>query len=280
MSARGTGGKTKKTPLLAILFWMVFFIVIILLFIIQLPAIRKTLQSTRFIERLTNRPVTGETDGEPVPAGEPSPADGVILVEPSVPYVEPAGGALTDGRAAGIPAENAPAVDAAAGQPADEAAPVPALPAIETASPPASPAAEARERAIYFVKIDDLGMVYTAPVKRRITVSDSPLLDVLNLLLRGTTDAERSQGFTSLIPDGVLVQNARVAGNTAVISFNENFMFNSYGAEGYVAQIRQIVWTATEFSNIHDIQILIEGRRIDFLGESIRIGRPISRDSL
>jgi spore germination protein GerM len=57
-------------------------------------------------------------------------------------------------------------------------------------------------------------------------------------------------------------------------------MFNGYGAEGYVAQLRQIVWTATEFPNIHDVQILIEGRRIEFLGESIRIGRPISRDSL
>jgi spore germination protein GerM len=274
MSAHGTGSKTKKLPLLAILFWMVFFIVVILLFIIQMPAIRKTLQSTRFIERLTNRPVTDETDVESSPAGEAQPADGVIFVEPSA-VPEPPPVPFADG----VSAENAPADDAA-GQAATETMPPPALPAAETVSPPVRPAPEARERAIYFVKIDDLGMVYTASVKRRITVSDSPLLDVLNLLLRGPTGAERSQGFTSLIPDGVLVQNVRITGNTAVISFSENFMFNSYGAEGYVAQLRQIVWTATEFPNIHDVQILIEGRRIDFLGESIRIGRPISRDSL
>jgi hypothetical protein len=272
MSVRGTGGKNKKSPLWAILFWMVFFIVVILLFIIQLPAIRKTLQSTRFVERMTNRPVTDETDGEPPPVVEERPADGVIFVEPPAapepPPVPSTDGTSTDGNAAGIP-EDAPAADGAARRPA-----------VETVPPPARPAAEARERAIYFVKIDDLGMVYTAPVKRSVTSSDSPLLDVLNLLLLGPTDTEQGQGFTSLIPDGVLVQNARVAGNTAVISFNENFMFNGYGAEGYVAQLRQIVWTATEFPNINDVQVLIEGRRIEFLGESIRIGRPISRDSL
>ncbi|MDR2865644.1 MAG: GerMN domain-containing protein, partial [Spirochaetaceae bacterium] len=44
--------------------------------------------------------------------------------------------------------------------------------------------------------------------------------------------------------------------------------------------LRQIVWTATEFSSVHDVQILIEGRKIDFLGEAIRIDRPLSRNSL
>lgn len=257
----------------AILFWMVFFIVIILLFIIQLPAIRNTLQTTRFIERLTNRPVPAETEPPPASADE-NPEGGVIYVEPppapAPPPARPPRDALPDeSENAAVPAESAPASGEAARRPAPETAPI-------TPAPPP----EARERSVYFVKIDDSGMVYTSPVKRRVVVSDSPLLDVLSLLLRGPSDTERAQGFTSLIPDGVTVQNARVTGNTAFISFNENFMFNGYGAEGYIAQLRQIVWTATEFPNIHDVQILVEGRRIDFLGESIRIGRPISRDTL
>jgi spore germination protein GerM len=265
MGVRGTGGKAgggkKSRPLTALLFWLAFFSIIILIFIIQLPAIRGTLQSTRIVERLTNSQEAAGTEPPPAPVEEPRPSGGVIFVDP--------------------PVVQEPAAPEAVETEQRSAAETERQDITETTAPVESgPLSEARERVIYFVKIDNSGMVYTSPVKRRVFASDSPLVDALNLLLRGPSDAEQEQGFTSLIPDGVRLQNARITGNTAVISFNENFMFNSYGAEGYIAQLRQIVWTATEFPNVHDVQILIEGRRIDFLGESIRINRPISRDSL
>jgi spore germination protein GerM len=41
------------------------------------------------------------------------------------------------------------------------------------------------------------------------------------------------------------------------------------------------VWTATEFPNVVTVQVLIEGRRVDYLGsEGIWIGGPLGRDSL
>ncbi|MDR3124205.1 MAG: GerMN domain-containing protein, partial [Treponema sp.] len=67
--------------------------------------------------------------------------------------------------------------------------------------------------------------------------------------------------------------------STAYLSFSEDFQFNTYGVEGYIGQLRQIIWTATEFPNISDVQILIEGRRIDYLGERIAIGSPLGRDA-
>jgi spore germination protein GerM len=70
-----------------------------------------------------------------------------------------------------------------------------------------------------------------------------------------------------------------VRGNTAYLSFSDDFMLNTFGVEGYVAQLRQIVWTVTEFQNVNDVQILIEGRRLDYLAEGIWIGSPISRSS-
>jgi hypothetical protein len=253
---------------------MIFFIVILLLFIINMPAIRRTLQSTRIVDRLTNTPAAEtETDEQDAPVNE-------ITISPpgpepyiDIPETAPAGSGTTAIVIEEYPDTSETPADAAV----ETSAPPP--PAAETSAINKAPP-ETRERVIYFVKIDNSGLVFTSPVKRRVFASDSPLLDVLNLLLQGPTEAEQGQGFTSLIPEGVRIQNARVTGNTAVISFNENFMFNSYGAEGYIAQLRQIVWTATEFPNIYDIQILIEGRRVDFLGESIRIGRPIGRDSL
>jgi spore germination protein GerM len=71
-----------------------------------------------------------------------------------------------------------------------------------------------------------------------------------------------------------------VRGNTAYISFSEDFQYNVYGIEGYAGAVRQVVWTATEFPNVHDVQILIESRRLDYLGEGVWIGSPLSRTML
>jgi spore germination protein GerM len=84
----------------------------------------------------------------------------------------------------------------------------------------------------------------------------------------------------TLIPEGTRLLSAMVRGQTAYLNFNEEFQFNTYGMEGYAAQIRQVIWTATEFSTVADVQILIEGRRLDYLGESIPIGSPLNREDL
>ena len=103
--------------------------------------------------------------------------------------------------------------------------------------------------------------------------------DVLNTLLIGPTADELNRGLLNLIPQNTRILTATVRGSTAYISFSEDFLFNTFGVEGYVAQLRQIVWTVTEFSNVSDVQILVEGRRLDYLGEGIWIGSPISRQS-
>jgi spore germination protein GerM len=90
---------------------------------------------------------------------------------------------------------------------------------------------------------------------------------------------EEAGGLVSLIPGGTRVLSASVRGSTAYISFSEDFQYNIYGVEGYAGALRQILWTATEFSNVKDVQILIEGRRVDYLGEGIWIGSPIGRDT-
>jgi spore germination protein GerM len=126
--------------------------------------------------------------------------------------------------------------------------------------------------------VDKDGTILRVKVSRNITVSDSPLLDCLNSLLTGPTAEEARKGITSLIPANTKIRSATVRGATAYISFSEDFQYNTYGIEGYAAQLRQIVWTATEFPTVKDVQILIEGRRIDYLGEGIWIGSPVSRD--
>jgi spore germination protein GerM len=106
------------------------------------------------------------------------------------------------------------------------------------------------------------------------------MLDALNTLLQGPTAEEQRRGLVSLIPSGTRILSATVRGSTAYISFSEDFQYNTYGVEGYAAQLKQIVWTVTEFPNVTDVQILIESRRVDYLGEGIWIGSPLNRETL
>jgi len=57
-------------------------------------------------------------------------------------------------------------------------------------------------------------------------------------------------------------------------------MYNHYGIEGYAGQLKQVVYTATAFPTVQDVQILIEGSKRDYLGgEGVFIGKPLSRNS-
>jgi len=120
----------------------------------------------------------------------------------------------------------------------------------------------------------DLSLV---KVSRKLRASDSPLLDCLNALLSGPTAEEKNRNLVSLVPSGTRILSAQVRQNTVFLNFNEEFRYNTFGREGSAAQLKQIVWTATEFSNVHNVQIQIEGETVDFLVEGIPIRNPIGR---
>ena len=155
--------------------------------------------------------------------------------------------------------------------------PVQVTPPTPEPQPPAP--VQVRERVIYFTHVGADGQILQSRVTRRLPVSGTPMQDALNEMLLGPSAEEISRGILNLIPQNTRILAATVRGSTAYISFSEDFLFNTFGVEGYVAQLRQIVWTVTEFPNVNDVQLLIEGRRMDFLGEGIWIGSPISRQS-
>jgi spore germination protein GerM len=137
-----------------------------------------------------------------------------------------------------------------------------------------------RGATLYFVRIDDDGVIVRQEVKRQIPASDQPLTDALAALIGGPSEDELRHHLLSLIPQGTKLLSAQVRGSTAYLNFNEAFMYNHYGIEGYAGQLKQIVYTATAFPSVQDVQILIEGERHDYLGgEGVYIGRPLSRNS-
>ena len=137
-----------------------------------------------------------------------------------------------------------------------------------------------RNANLYFTRITNEGKISYVPVKRAVRYSDSPLRSTILTLLKGPDSQEINAGFLNLIPAKTELKSIYMRGNTAYLDFNENFRFNTLGKEGLKAQLRQIVYTCTEFINVHDVQILIDSQILDYLGpEGIYIGKPLTRDS-
>jgi len=263
--------KKKKTGRGWLLFWLAFFVGVTLLFMINLERIKATLQETRILERLFQSS-DQETEELPVPEL------GQRIQDMDLPV-------LTNNEAAGQTRNETPRNEASeSGKPGGEASENDKSQTTQSqvAEKPGLSAAEPKmvERSLYLMKVDNAGSIYWATVKRSLPASDSPLQDALESLIRGPSKEEEKQGLISLIPKNAKILNATVRGNTAYISFSEDFLFNTYGTEGYASQRRQIVLTATEFSNVKDVQILIDGKRIDYLGEGVWIGSPVSRTML
>ena len=235
--------------------------------------------------------ITGKRSGQnenplsdTIAAGEENDSSSVIRVNPPPETSRPGGSSDTQQqRPAAPPAQTTP-------QTTPQTAPQTTVPqtSTPTATQPAqtstpaaqTPRVELRERALYFIHVDRGGSIVREKVNRQIPVSSSPMTDAIQALITGPNNEEKNKGLISLIPPNTKILNATVRDDTAYISFSEDFQYNVYGVEGYAAQLRQVVFTATEFPNIKNVQILIEGRRLDYLGEGIWIGSPLNRDML
>ncbi|MCD6396948.1 MAG: GerMN domain-containing protein [Spirochaetaceae bacterium] len=138
-----------------------------------------------------------------------------------------------------------------------------------------------RTSTIYFVNVSDENKISLQGISRPVYYDDSPLTETLTALISGLTSSELNKGLLSLIPLGTKIEGVNVSNMTATINFNETLSFNNFGKEGLEAELKQIIYTATEFSTVNKVQILIDGKKKQFLStEGVYIGEPLSRASV
>ena len=272
---RSSGGRDRGSA--GCLLWLIVFSLIFLLFVLNWGRIKATLDRTNFNEIVRNQRATDNqapavpttpvpatsaksdvaapaAGGSALPAGSPSSGAGAVS----------GGTPASPGSGAGAPAQPRGASPAAAAEKA-----------LTAAQPP-----KARPATLYFVRIDDDGVIVRQDVRRMVPASETPLTDALSSLMSGPDESDLRQHLVSLIPTGTKLLGVRVQGTTAIVNLSESFMYNHYGIEGYAGQLKQIVYTATAFPTVHDVQILIDGERHDYLGgEGVYIGKPLSRNS-
>lgn len=150
----------------------------------------------------------------------------------------------------------------------------------EKQEPKPTPAPQAVTLHVCFVMIDSDGSINKKETTRTTTKRDAPLSAALEALLSGPTMSERNSNYMTLIPSGTRLLGASVKNGIATLNFSEEFEFNTYGVEGYLGQLMQIVYTATAFSTVDSVQFLIEGQKHEYLGsEGVWIGSPLARST-
>jgi len=103
------------------------------------------------------------------------------------------------------------------------------------------------------------------PVEREVPKTQAVAGAALEELLKGSTDAEKEQGFFTSINPGVKIQKLSVENGTAKVEFDEQLEFQ-VGGSCRVAAIRaQITETLKQFPTVKDVIISIDGRTEDIL---------------
>lgn len=132
---------------------------------------------------------------------------------------------------------------------------------------------------LFYVKVSDEGQISLKSVIRPINYISTPLTETMKSLIIGPDRSDLNKGLLNLIPKDTFILSIKISQAVAYIDFNESFRYNSLGIEGYTAQLMQIVYTATEFQSVEKVQILIDGKKYDYLGaEGVYIGEPIDRE--
>lgn len=271
--------KKKKQPHLGMMFWIAAILLVLVFFLTQKDVIiplfgkfrtelsensekerqEKEVQKQKELEELLKTPeLPAGEDGSLEKEIQPEKKDTLTIIEP-VKEIKPENSQ---------PEKTTEKKDEPAKQEKNED------------TKPQVQAQETRDAVLYFISVDNSGTLVREKIIRQVKKTDSPLTIAINSLLTGPTSVENQKGIISLIPSGTKLLSATVKNGTAVLNFNESFQFNTKGIEGCRGQLMQIVYTATEFSTVDNVQFLIEGQRKEFLGtEGIRIGYPLSRSS-
>lgn len=132
---------------------------------------------------------------------------------------------------------------------------------------------------IYFTMLDNNDNLVLKNVEREITYYNTPLTETLKELFNGPNSYELKSNYITNIPKGSKILKIWIKDKILYLDISKEFENNNYGRESTINQLKQIVFTATEFPNIQKVKFLINGKEENYLGgEGVFIGKPLGRD--
>ena len=278
--------KAKRNGIFAAI-WLLLIVILIIVFLVKKDDFAANLKSTNFFERIigttpefiqnyeTKKKESKsngllDVDVAPVPGQKETQAPGSYDLEDLTKSQDAAQDEAEESALEQVSSRQSVQEDEPKNSAAEKS---------KESAPPQKPKPQAMTNAkLFFAQVDADGHVNRKSVVRQIPKSDSPLTDTIKALLSGPEDSEKCM---SLIPQGTRLLGASVRNGIAALNFSEEFEFNAIGADGYRAQLMQVVFTATEFATVESVQFLIEGQRKDYIGSGedvwMWIGSPYTR---
>lgn len=268
--------RSRKKTSFGVVFWIAVILLIAIIFLFNLPSIRQVLTNTGFVEVVFEERDQDNATDDTDPTDAPAPSDEGVPPDDTAPTVD------QDGLDAPVdPTDNEESENDVTIEPENRET----QETQETQEIIVEPATDddengpetTRTTTLFFIRVTDDGRILAEPVQRRIRFSGGPLTHTINALIDGPNAEDLNRGLLSLIPQGTELLSARVSDGVAFLNFNEAFRFNTMGLEGYLAQMQQIVHTATVFSTVDAVQILIEGEVVEYLGgDGVFVGSPLT----
>ncbi|RKX87722.1 MAG: hypothetical protein DRP58_02180 [Spirochaetes bacterium] len=245
----------KKKSSIGCLFWIALILLLLVVFLFSRSRIENVMEATGFLDFISShktaeepeieRIITKEDDKKQINEKVTDTTEPVKLIEPEITIDIPEIDKIDNKNNQGIAEKNM------------------------------------RNSTLYFVNVSDENEITLQGMLRPVYYENSPLTETLKALISGLTSSELNKGLLSLIPTGTELLGIVVSNMTATIDFNDSLSFNNFGREGLEAELKQIVYTATEFSTVDKVQILINGTKKQFLStEGVFIGEPLTRSSV
>jgi peptidoglycan hydrolase-like protein with peptidoglycan-binding domain len=107
--------------------------------------------------------------------------------------------------------------------------------------------------------------------------TSTPLASALGALVAGPTQAERAQGFATEIPAGTRLRGVTLRGRVAFVDLTRAFESGG-GSASMLARLSQLVYTATGVPGVESVRLLLDGKRVEFIGgEGVMVDHPLTR---
>lgn len=137
--------------------------------------------------------------------------------------------------------------------------------------PNPAPKQEKMNVTVYFATKDARFLV---PEVHEVVKTSQPAQAAIENLLAGPKNSE----LVSAIPAGTKLRGLSVKDHIAYVDFNEVIAKNNAGGSATeILIVGAIVNTLTEFSDIHKVQFMVNGKNIDTLTGHLDLSEPVSR---
>jgi len=117
--------------------------------------------------------------------------------------------------------------------------------------------------------------MYLVPEAHKVPVDSHPARTAMELLLAGTKNPE----LVKVMPEGTQLKNLTIKDHIAYADFNEklNKRNGGGGSASEILLVAAIVNTLTEFPDIHQVQIMVNGKKIETISGHMDTSEPLSR---